>query len=232
MKKCKLLFSICAIFITHMAFATTVTYNWLVDGTNYAQTTCEIGNDLILPTPTPTKYGYHFVGWVESTMFGHWEQNGTPTPQNPIEPTFTQFGNTVLRAVGTGNNLIADSYDPQTRKILRRIGVKVLNGTEYWVKYGDGKFTTPLSGSIKQDNQQAPICSHFIGVSANNVPTIDGRVSVFNASIASTSGGLGINHQATQELADFKAFLAQQYANGTPVIVYYPLATPIKEDPQ
>ena len=37
--------------------------DWLnEDGTNYTQTTCEAGGDIILPT-APTKRGYTFMGW-------------------------------------------------------------------------------------------------------------------------------------------------------------------------
>lgn len=113
--------------------------------------------------------------------------------------------------------------------VTRNVGVKVLDGTEDWTQYGTGKFVMPLIGSKKQDNQQAPISSHFIGMSHNNVPVKDGYVSVFNGSIAPTSGTLGINYQATPEVAEFKQWLADQYAAGTPVIVVYPLANTVEE---
>ena len=113
--------------------------------------------------------------------------------------------------------------------VARNVGIKVLDGTENWTRYGTGKFATPLIGSKKQDNQQAPIGSHFIGMSTNNVPHTDGYVSVFNGSIAPTSGALGINYQATPELTQFKQWLADQYAAGTPVIVVYPLADTVEE---
>ena len=38
-----------------------------------------------------------------------------------------------------------------------------------------------------------------------------------------------IPEQTVATVADFKAFLASQYAAGTPVIVVYPLATPTTE---
>ena len=113
--------------------------------------------------------------------------------------------------------------------VTRNVGVKVFDGTENWTRYGTGKFVTPLIGSKKQDNQQAPISTHFIGISHNNVPVKDGYVSVFNSSIAPTSGTLGINYQATPEVEQFKQFLADQYATGTPVIVVYPLADTVEE---
>ena len=113
--------------------------------------------------------------------------------------------------------------------VARNIGIKVLDGTENWTRYGTGEFATPLIGSKKQDNQQAPISTHFIGMSTNNVPHTDGYVSIFNGSIAQTSGTLGINYQATPELTQFKQWLADQYAAGTPVIVVYPLADTVEE---
>ena len=113
--------------------------------------------------------------------------------------------------------------------VTRNVGVKVLDGTENWTRYGTGKFAMPLIGSKKQDSQEAPISTHFVGISLNNVPVKDGYVSVFNGSIAPTSGALGINYQATPELTQFKQWLADQYAAGTPVIVVYPLANTVKE---
>ena len=113
--------------------------------------------------------------------------------------------------------------------VARNIGIKVLDGTEDWTRYGTGKFATPLIGSKKQDNQEVPISTHFIGISYPNVPETDGSMAVFNSSISSTSGTLGINYQATPEVEQFKQWLADQYAAGTPVIVVYPLADTVEE---
>lgn len=113
--------------------------------------------------------------------------------------------------------------------VTRNVGVKVLDGTENWTRYGTGRFASPLIGSKKQDSQEAPFATHFVGTSDNNVPVKDGYMSVFNGSIAPTSGTLGINYQATPELTQFKQWLADQYAAGTPVIVVYPLADTVEE---
>ena len=45
------------------AHADTETVNWYKDGQTYAQTTCTVGGDIILPE-TPTKRGYNFTGWA------------------------------------------------------------------------------------------------------------------------------------------------------------------------
>jgi len=151
------------------------------------------------------------------------EQGNTPTAYEPYTAQTASVAD--LFAVGDYKDIVELIEGIRTGKV----GVKVLDGTEPWTQYGVGKFATPLIGSKKQDNQQAPISTHFIGVSYNNVPNTDGRVSVFNASISQTSGGLGINHQATPDVTTFKAFLAAQYAAGNPVIIVYPLATETTE---
>lgn len=152
------------------------------------------------------------------------ELGSTATPYEPYYDGGTATTEMLLK--------VGDYQDVQSildGVITRNVGVKVLDGTESWTRYGAGRFATPLVGSKKQDSQQAPISSHFIGISHNNVPFTDGRVTMFNGSIAPTSGSLGVNYQVTQQTADFKQWLADQYAAGTPVIVIYPLATATTE---
>lgn len=52
----------------------------------------------------------------------------------------------------------------------------------------------------------------------------------YNNSVYTVSGGFGFRIDEITSLADFKAELAQRYANGTPVIVHYKLATPDETD--
>lgn len=54
---------IIGVFLCCVAYADTETINWYVGNDSYAQTTCETGTDIILPT-TPTKRGHTFDGWV------------------------------------------------------------------------------------------------------------------------------------------------------------------------
>ena len=58
------------------AFAQTETINWYMDGNTYATTTCESGDDVLLPT-TPTKRGYTFKGWSEYIPIEYLESTGT-----------------------------------------------------------------------------------------------------------------------------------------------------------
>lgn len=225
----KIIISIFALCMIGDAFATTVNYNWLVDGANYAQTTCETGDDLILPTPSPTKYGYHFVGWRETSIYGSWSQSGTPTPQNPIEPVFKPFLNTVLRAVGSGDNIIADSYNPETRTITRRIGVKVLDGTESWAV----ATTSVLQADVLSSNAygQTSICSHLEYTTSS---TLSGMPeNSFRNGSATYQNRLYVKSSTlATDATTWKQYLADQYAAGTPVTIYYPLNTPVEENLQ
>ncbi len=206
-----------------IAHATTVNIDWLMDGSTYAQTTCETGGNFALPSPTPTKYGYHFVGWQQNDAIGSWSQSGTPTPTNPIEPTFRQFGNTVLRAIGSGDNFIADSYDPTTGKITRRVGVKVLDGTEDYTL--NGSF---LSISKSTYFPGASLPSWSTNIISTHFPA--GGAGSTNAIYV---GSANVNFTVTATFpttTDWTNWLKAQYNAGTPVTIYYPLATPVEEN--
>ena len=70
------------------------------------------------------------------------------------------------------------------------------------------------------------LCTHLL--SSPNFASEGGTVwlgiSYLNINYNNTGGG-----SSSQEMASFKQWLANQYANGTPVIVIYPLATPTTE---
>ena len=72
----KILFLILGLLFIRIASADTVNIDWMVDGQTYTQTSCNIGDDLILPT-APTKYGYTFRGWETYTQLEYIEGTGT-----------------------------------------------------------------------------------------------------------------------------------------------------------
>ena len=161
-------------------------------------------------------------------------QNGTPTPTNPIYPTFYRQGDMVLRRVGD----YADSYDATTHKITRRVGVKVLDGTEDWFvsdSYLSRMYNLTIDNLFAQapniaTNRATPYSTHF-GRTTNWV-SVDERLGLIMgykyANIPVI--GLGYGEASNANLPAFKSWLAEQYAGGTPVTVYYPLETPVEED--
>ncbi|MBP9999092.1 MAG: hypothetical protein KBT14_00145 [Proteobacteria bacterium] len=146
-------------------------------------------------------------------------QNGTPTPENPIEPIFYTQGDMILRAVGD----YADSYDATTGKITRRVGVKVLDGTET-IQYTDDWncfYFSPRPSMIYSPSTMKS--SHFNKIYYR--PTdVDGIGFIYYYDIFIRM------QQFNGDISLFKSYLAQQYANGTPLTVYYPLATEVVED--
>ena len=177
---------------------------------------------------------------IYTSATGTVTQNGTPTPTNPIEPVFYQQSNMILRKI---NDTYADSYDATTGKITRRVGVKVLNGTEDWFMSGDNYLVSMYNilindmyaeASSVSSNRASPYSTHFgrstswLGYSDNS------RLNKVQAytSTANPKHILGLGYPGADQsnISAFKQWLAQQYAAGTPVTVYYPLATPVEED--
>ena len=166
-----------------------------------------------------------------TTATGTVVQNGTPTPTNPIAPFFYQQGDMILRKVGD----YADSYDASTNKITRRVGVKVLDGVTEGAKmvpawnaaYKRGNFV--IDGKLATDvSVKDAYCTHFnYNSEVNGSPTSAGFCTRDSGDLALFSF-LGMND--INSSSDANAWLAAQYAAGTPVVVYYPLATPVTED--
>ena len=175
-------------------------------------------------------------GWATcynyTSATGTVTQTGTPSPTNPIEPVFYKQGNMMLRKI---NDTYADSYDATTGKITRRVGVKVLDGTENWiVQNGTYPYFRWNTDSISCADQASTISlsSHFLekGISINNT---EQGFSVWHWT-QNNVGVVSIRMDDTYvasagTLDNFKQWLAAQYAAGTPVTVYYPLEEPVEE---
>lgn len=98
--------------------------------------------------------------------------------------------------------------------------VLVLDGTENWATWGIGlyRFVTSLKGTNTSNGK----CSHmpYVYSFAGNGIFVDkdGNVAIGTGFIAA---------QGYQSASDWKAYLAAQYAAGTPVTIVYQLAAPI-----
>ncbi|MBQ0013361.1 MAG: InlB B-repeat-containing protein [Proteobacteria bacterium] len=105
----------CALLFVTTSVAETININWINDGETYAQTTCEIGGDLILPSP-PTKRGYTFKGWISYTRSEYIESTGTQWINTRMNPTInTGFdikfiqNNTAIDECPIGSRVAANS---------------------------------------------------------------------------------------------------------------------------
>lgn len=124
------------------------------------------------------------------------------------------FLNTPLYRVGN----YADEIDWQRQQIIHNIGVKVFDGTE----------DITLA---KRDNNRGFF--FFIGT---RVPGLQTQTlnTHFNITFCYQTYNYGMYDnglfQEGYTIQDVRDWLATQYAAGTPVIVYYPLATPVVEE--
>ena len=107
--------------------------------------------------------------------------------------------------------------------VTRNVGIKVLDGTEDWKTAYSGFYSTALSNHIAS----APTCcNYFQGVTTGTIPPTGEREN--KVWLGSSWLGLGATTRFPT-VAEFKQWLADQYATGTPVIVVYPLADTVKE---
>ena len=98
----------------------------------------------------------------------------------------------------------------------RRIKKLVLTGEENWTEYSSGIYRLRISTYGSGVTGQG-ISSHFISVDSTSGMPDNSFVSGENFSyIKNTSAG---------SLTGWETYLAQQYANGTPVTIWYVLAT-------
>ncbi|MBP9999860.1 MAG: hypothetical protein KBT14_04205 [Proteobacteria bacterium] len=163
---------------------------------------------------------YTDVNAFKSAMSGKMLYYQRATDETWTAPTLrTIYLDEPLRKVGD----YADVLDYKNGTITRNVGVKVLDGTENWSKNASGIFTTNIA-SVSQKNA---FCTHYKKISDST-------------SLVNMTTGTFKNHSSLgnvfyfadarfEDIASFKSWLAQQYTNGTPVTVYYPLATPVVE---
>lgn len=123
-----------------------------------------------------------------------------------------------------------DEQDIIRGAITRNVGIVVFDGTEGWTKPAgadyfrlDGMFTDAI---LYSSDNPAIICSHFVGrrskISASGMK--DGDIKL-GYGYTTSPYRLYLKYAAMATAEDLTAWLATQYAAGTPVIVIYPLAT-------
>lgn len=108
--------------------------------------------------------------------------------------------------------------------VLRRCGVIVLDGTEPWSGNASNKYYSLAKSNIPSPALvgSATFCTHFSSDStayANTAGKFWFGNSYLNMNFDNAGGG-----SSSENMKAWKAWLAEQYANGTPVIVVYPLA--------
>ncbi|MBR6838077.1 MAG: hypothetical protein IKM94_00720, partial [Alphaproteobacteria bacterium] len=134
---------------------------------------------------------------------------------------------TVATLLGVGD--YRDTQNINTGAITRNVGVKVLDGTEDWVASSNaGIWILTTWDRAWPGSAMALFSTHYVGTMELNTSMPANSIKITSYASASSRGSMFIKTNYTN-LADFKTFLASQYANGTPVVIVYPLATPTTE---
>lgn len=132
-------------------------------------------------------------------------------------------------AADFGQTVYGGTLNWQTGVMTVDRGYKALDGTENWSRDSNG-FYSPLDGLNKAyDYMDAITCSHMpTAKSHNTFGGVSYAVSGYHDEKNSypTKNWLYAKNTATPTVDDWKAYLAAQYAAGTPVQIAYKLATP------
>lgn len=149
--------------------------------------------------------------------------------QGTQEVVTDNLGNTagaeMLLAVGD----YKDTQEVISGSVTRNVGVVVLNGTEHWelaTLTNLVQFYMPNTQGLIKNNVS------LISTIAPYGCTVSTRTQYDFGCYSGNSGYLCFQMKGSATLttvAQFKQYLADQYAQGTPVIIVYPLATPTTE---
>ena len=135
-----------------------------------------------------------------------------------------------LLSVGT----YTDEQEVISGGVTRKVGVKVLDGTEEW-KLSTATGTSSLFYCIQTNMDytatSAALCTHYTG----ELPSVAGSSQADKSVKAGYAGSMDgrtrlyLRDTSFATVSDLTTFLANQYVAGAPVIVVYPLATSTTE---
>lgn len=176
-------------------------------------------------------------------IYGKTTQNGTPAPDAPVDLVSvgdsgsitvnvndeqsmviaTPNGLPGIPVISGGNYIdadgqqwICDEIDLSRRVRVQRAFVKTFNGTENWAYDSSKKYFMLSHSVIGSVTKGLYFSSHFVrGTTSDNGVFFSG------------TSGFAFYHTA-ESTAEWKEFLSEQFANGTPVKLAYILATPIE----
>lgn len=162
-------------------------------------------------------------------------QQGQVYADGTQETITLTHNNTAIDTATVENLLAIDTYkdvqDLISGSVTRNVGILVLDGSENWeIGLSGFKCSGAVLDNAYSSTTPACYCTHFVGVGPNKGASAlkDYEIKVGFTEPQQYYHTLFLNtpdftHDSTG-LANLKQWLATQYANGTPVIIVYPLA--------
>lgn len=163
---------------------------------------------------------------LDYLITGNTVQNGTPTPSAPVpvvgvaELDSGQYKIPILSASTTTPIYLGEVQ--ATRKIRKLL----FDGTENWTAHSSvsNLYRLDINDYLFSETNIS-ICSHYKSIANTGAVGISNGETCFYYG-TSTARIIYIKDENISTLADFKSYLAAQYAAGTPVTVWYVLANP------
>ena len=181
-----------------------------------------------LNKPSIVKYGfyeYHTDGIAKSKSIDVILNKGeTLSTYRPYFKRTLPIPEAVRPAHGINENVYdyIEWCEDGTRKKHIKCGVVVFNGTEGWLNPIDSETNKCFRLMLSAAKINGALCSHFNYMSAPySLPS--GTTGVFGWESSYSVVYFASGHSTVEE---WKDYLAEQYANGTPVTVIYALPTP------
>ena len=126
---------------------------------------------------------------------------------------------------------VQDVYDASTGVVTRNVGKIVFDGTEDWVEYnasGEG-----VSFQLNLDDSkmgfQTSVCNMFENYDEAWMVQNKDKVGIYSDHNVNARKYFRPPNTSVVSLEQWKVWLAEQYAAGNPVILWYQLAAPITE---
>lgn len=185
------------------------------------------GGSAVITGVPPLRYIGNGRPLTDYLISGNTVQDGTPTPENPVP------------VVGCGTDTAGEWTFPLTVNdteypiylgtvpTMRRIKKLVLTGEENWqlvnrIESVGGQYFNRSIGTQERTEFGKMLCSHYIVANPYDRLTACCVLANYSQGI-----DVRVNNPSTESNIDnFKAYLAAQYAAGTPVTVWYVLETP------
>ena len=174
----------------------------------------------------PFSYTFTIPAGINGIRISHWaDDTYTQVEESPRPTKYCEYLNSDLSVqdlLGIGN--YQDIQSIIDGVVTRNVGVKVLNGTEIWNYYSVAQgnlFRIQIVDSVSDGKD-------VLGVLCNayQVTSMGARV---NRTLSGTATNYDFINDNYTTIDTWKAYLADQYTAGTPVIIIYPLATPTTE---
>lgn len=165
-------------------------------------------------------------------FYGNTEQVGTPTPDAPVTIKsfngFYQSDNTSI-VVPTLNGIggYEDEWDYVTGKGLRRIHKVVLDGVSKYGKLTSYTVSETRRGAWLEKLEFMPARKQSTEIVLSTHFKTMGDSTPGNTYVGNNLIYLIFDNTLYPNTTACNAWLAEQYANGTPVVVYYAVAEPI-----